>query len=407
MVDILDLLLKEARIDKWALLQEQQFSNMVGQVAAKDRKLIQPEWEHVNRDDTEAIGKLNNEFKKIKEDYIKYAKTFNEEVIKKLNLDFKTEKQTLVWLLEQVARKEILESRIEEDAKAVKENLELYFKNKGELHKNLFNSSYTNLKSWIKPYRPKGEESKHQDFLSKPDVEGKSFKIYKITKVDQCLKIGKGTHWCIQGDEWAKKYLKKGPLWLVTKNDKRYALIQFESKSFMDVDDTHLEPEAMFEILDIWPEAEQRIKKEVEQDKELLEYIKDEDFQELIVKSNPEAIRYIQHASQKIQDIALKKDPEAIRKIKNPSEKSQEYVVNLDGLTIRHIENPSDKIKLLAVQQNGKAIKYIKNPSVKIQMAAVNNKWIALSLIDDPDPSVIDAAIKKDKRAEEFVHEKA
>jgi hypothetical protein len=38
-----------------------------------------------------------------------------------------------------------------------------------------------------------GDDSATPEFLSKPVAQGNGFKIYKVTDVDQCIKISKGT----------------------------------------------------------------------------------------------------------------------------------------------------------------------------------------------------------------------
>src|SRR5271157_4031374 len=122
---IIDLVIKEAHIERWALLQQQQIVNMVNQFVAKNKVVD-------------------------KEPYFKYAIKLNE-IIKKLSVDFKTEKLLLIWLLEQVLNKTI--SKIEEDAQVIEENLSLYFKNRGEIKKNIYNLSYKDIKKAVQPFK--------------------------------------------------------------------------------------------------------------------------------------------------------------------------------------------------------------------------------------------------------------
>jgi hypothetical protein len=338
---IIDLVLKEARVDKLALLQEQQINNMVGQFFAKNKTKFSED---------------KVELAKGKKTFTEYAKKFNE-IIKKLKIDFKNEKLLLIWLLEQVLENHISANKIEEDSKVIEENLELYFKNKGEIKKNIYKSSYSDLKIWIMPFKKGGEEAQYEEFLSKPAAEGNDYKIYKVTSVDQCIKIGKGTSWCIQGDTWAKSYLKKGPLWLVTKNDKRFALIQFESDSFMDINDHRLDNQIIMQILQVWPEAQKIILQTFKHESNLINFL-DEKTQEEVIEANPEVIK--------------------------------------------DIEKPTKNVQLKAVSINGKLIKHIENPSVDVQMAAINSKWVALSFIKNPDKTVVKRAIERDPRAAEF-----
>src|SRR5271157_1432808 len=317
---IIDLVIKEAHIERWALLQQQQIVNMVNQFAAKNKVVD-------------------------KEPYFKYAIKLNE-IIKKLSVDFKTEKLLLIWLLEQVLNKNI--TKIEEDSQVIEENLNLYFKNRGEIKKNIFNLSYKDIKEAVQPFKKGGEEAEHQEFLSKPVAEGAGYKIYKITDKSQCLRIGKGTSWCIQGDEWATKYLKKGSLYLVTKNDKRFALLQFESVQFMDVHDVELKPKVAMEIFEVWPESEKLLEK--------------------AVKRHGRAIKYIKNPSEQVQLEAVKQNGWAIKHIKNPSEQVQLEAVKQYGNAIEYIKNPSEQVQLEAVKENGYAIYYIENPSEQVQL---------------------------------------
>ena len=94
----------------------------------------------------------------------------------------------------------------------------LYYKNKKEIKQNLESISYSSLKQITSKYKDKKDPRKeYKELISKPDFTTGPYKIYKVTTIDQCLKVGKGTSWCIQGKQWAKKYLSKGPLWLVMK----------------------------------------------------------------------------------------------------------------------------------------------------------------------------------------------
>lgn len=354
-MNILDFVIKEAHIERWALLQQQQIDNMVSQVFAKHKEQLV---DKKPKDKYFLNHSYTDYLKKLKERYFVYAREFNNHVVKKLTIDFKNEKLLLAWLLEQVAIKQIKPIMILEDMDVIKDNLKLYFENKGDIKKNIFSSNYEELKTWVQSYRKGGEEAEHQEFLSKPIAEGKEYKIYKITDKSQCIKIGKGTSWCIQEEHWAESYLKKGPLWLVIKNEKRFALLQFESGSFMDVNDSRLRPEIAKEILSVWPESERM----------LLESIKK--YQNLI-----------NYAPDKVQLEAIKEDSDVIQQI----------------------DDPSEKVQLAAVSSNGKLIRYIKKPSVEAQMAAVNNKWVSLHYIENPDPSVVKRAIERDPRAKEFV----
>jgi hypothetical protein len=357
-LQIIDLVLKEARVDKAALLQEQQINNMVNQFIAKHKmEFFQPD------------------LPKIRKKYLKKADELNKLLIKKLTIDFKTEKQLLIWLLEQIKNLNISYSRLTEDAEVIINNLKLYFENKSKINKNFLDYDYSALKIWVKPFKKGGEEAEYQEFLSKPIFEGKGYKIYKVTSVDQCIKIGKGTSWCIQGEEWAQKYLNKGPLYLVTKKDKRFALLSFESEQFMDIDDLELDRDTVREIFDIWPEAEKLLQN--------AKYFK------------PEVVKYLSNPSEELQLKAVGYRSNVIEFIENPTEKVLLKAVLLNGNSITYIHNPSEKIQLEAVKSKSEAIRFIENPSEKVQIEAVSHHRdeMPIKFIKNPSEKVQLAAV--------------
>jgi hypothetical protein len=99
-------------------------------------------------------------------------------------------------------------------------------------------------------------------------------------------------------------------------------------------------------------------------------YFKDEEIQELAVKQNGWAIKYIAKPSINIQKFAVKQDGDAIKYIVKPSIKIQELAVQQSGWAIKYIENPSIKIQELAVKRDGYAIIYINQPSLEIKELA-------------------------------------
>jgi len=431
-MSIIELVLKEARVDKWALLEQQQMDNMVHQLFAKYKKELILK----SPDDFKGKATFSDYVKELKKPYFEYAKKFNDDVIKKIKsglVDFKTEKLLLVWLLEQIINKKIHKDRISEDAKIITETLDLYFENRKEISKNIFDATYDKVKTWIVKWKPKGEEAKHKEFLSQPDVEGGEYKVYKVTEVDQCIKIGKGTSWCIQGESWAKKYLAKGPLWLVTKNDKRYALLQFESNSYMDVNDNRLKPEEMFGIIDVWPKLEEHLKQGIEKDISLMKYLRNVDEKVMLelLGKNPETFEYFNKPSDKVirkaleldgsnikhvskpsreyQEIALKQDGDHIQHIDNPDEDFQEKAINSNPLAIKHLKNPTQKIQNLAIDKDGDAIEHIRNPSEETQLRAVKSNGLSIRHIIEnlkgkmPSDDIQIAAVKQNWKAIKYI----
>jgi hypothetical protein len=70
-------------------------------------------------------------------------------------------------------------------------------------------------------------------------------RVIEITDPDTCVKLSKDSGWCVQKHEFAKQYLEKGPLYLIVKDGKRFALISFATSSFMDVYDNPLSQETI------------------------------------------------------------------------------------------------------------------------------------------------------------------
>jgi hypothetical protein len=320
-MNIIDYILKEAKVNKWSVLQENQIKNMTDQFLAKNK---------IKEDTMDAIKRFTKffVFEKIvsnyddaKQEFYNLAEFFNKEVIKKLNLQPSEEKRLLIWLLEQWQNNDILNHRLKEDIEIIKQNLELYFKNKKEIHKDIYSSDYSKLKEYVHPYMEL-DFIKHQEFLSKPIAQGKEYKIYKVTDIDTCIKIGQNTSWCIQGEEYAKDYLSKGPLYLVTKNDHRFALLSFETEQFMDVNDNRLDISVVKDIFSAWPESEKM----------------------LDVKKNADLIKYIDNPSEAVQLEAIQNDAHSIQFIENPSEVVQLKSVQLDQSAIKYIKNPAKSV---------------------------------------------------------------
>lgn len=303
---------------KYSFLQDQQITNMVNQFAAKN-----------NIED--------------KKHYFIYAEKLNS-VIKNLSVDFKTEKILLIWLLEQIHKKEIINTRLDEDLDIIQENLSLYFKNRRQIDKNIFKYNYSDVKKWVSDFKDKGRDP--HEFLSKPDYQGGPYKIYKITDVDTCIKIGQGTSWCIKGASHARHYLSKGLLYLVTKDDKKFALLSFAEDAFYDIYDKPL-------------------KRDIKKD--IFNYLPDEIFK-IAFKKNKNFIEFIKNPSEKIQLSAVEYNGDLIAYIKNPSKKVELAAFNNNPMTIQFIKNPSEEMQLKAVREHSWLIEYIENPSEKVKL---------------------------------------
>jgi hypothetical protein len=368
-MNIIDYILKEARIDKWSVLQEQQISNMLGQFFAKNKSKVPEE----NLQETKKL-------------YFEYAKEFNE-IIKKTKVDFKNEKLLLLWLLEQVLDKHIEANKIKEDSAVIEQNLNLYFKNKGEIKKDIYKETYTSLKILVLPFKQGGEGANYKEFLSKPVAQGKEYKIYKVTDIDTCVKIGKGTSWCIQGEDYARQYLEDGPLYLVTKNNHRFALLSFESFQFKDVNDVELKTDVVKDILSISSESKKIL--DVKKSPELLQFIEEQTEEMCLeaVKQEGLSLQYVKEQTPKICIAAVKQDGHSLKFVKNQTDTICLSAVKQDGHSIYYVKNKTEEICLEAVKQNGRALRYLEEQKYQTEkncLTAVKQDRTALEFVKDP-----------------------
>lgn len=66
------------------------------------------------------------------------------------------------------------------------------------------------------------------------------WQVIEITDPETCVRLTEGSGWCVREDQYARQYLDSGELYLVVRNGKRFALIHFESDSYMDPQDNPL-----------------------------------------------------------------------------------------------------------------------------------------------------------------------
>jgi hypothetical protein len=370
-MNIIDYILKEARIHKWSVLQDNQIKNMTDQFLAKNK---------VNKNITYVFDKKVSNWDEAKAEYYKKAEFLNNEIIKKLNLQPSEEKSLLVWLLQQIYDDHIHREQLNEDKQIIKDNLELYFKNKKEIHKDIYNSNYSQLKQFIVPYREAGQESKHQEFLSKPIAQGKEYKIYKVTDIDTCVKIGQNTSWCIQGKETAEHYLSKGPLYLVTKNDHRFALLSFESAQFMDVNDNELNVQTVKDIFSIWPESQKLLEEATKENAYIVKYMENpsEELQLDLARRFPQVIGYLKNPSEKVKMQAVSEDIQLVEDYpelyENANEELQLEIVKIDPLFISYLKNPTEKVQMIAVKKDIDSFENIRNPAKSVIEYVEKNK---------------------------------
>jgi hypothetical protein len=347
------------------MLKQYQIDNMVNQFLAQ---------KHIDKNMKEKYFKLSDKFVKI---------------IYKLSLDIHLEKRLLIWLLEQTNNKTIV--RITEDSKVLTENLKLYFKNKHSIHKELSEITYSDLKQLVLQYKKKRKSS-----LNVPITKNDEYEIYEITNVKLCTNVAKGTSWCVQGKQWAKKYLKLGPLYLVQKNNHRFALLSFETAQFMDVNDLVLDEDNVDKIFNLFNNSEDLLLKAIRQDGLIIRFIKiqSEKIKLEAVKNNALAIKYIENPSEELQLLAVTQCGFAIRFLNNASEKVKLAAVNQIGDCIQHIDNPSEQVQLNAVSCDGTVLSFIKNPTKKVMKKAVQVSGHAIKWIKNPDEDIQIEAIK-------------
>jgi len=331
---IIDYIMKEAFVAKWAELYQNQLDNMVNQFAAKNKSKLQQN--------------PNDDFNEIKKPYFEYAKLLNDNVIKKIKVDPKTEKLLIIWLLEQILNGTIEGERLHEDVQLIKDSLEKYFKNRDLIGRNIFTPgiTYHNLLDMVEPYRIVSDD-KYEGLLDKPVAQGNGYKVYKVTTMDQCIPIGDKGGWCINKTDGANRYLKQGYLYFVTKNDKQFGLLHFPSGQFNYIQNRPMDKEDIIKIRDMWPESEKIAEKNIS------------------LKANN--IIWIKNPSETLQMAVVKEDGEIIKYIENPSEAVKLAAVKQNYWVIHAIENPSEAVQLAAVKQNRGAIKYIKNPTKRVK----------------------------------------
>jgi hypothetical protein len=322
------------------------------------------------------------------------------EMFENLKLEVKIEKRLLIWLLHQ---KQSYRFLIREDKDVIRKNLEIYFKNRHIIHKDIYKYAYEDLKDWVQEF--KEQNADFQNFLKDPIAKNKEYKIYEITDVQLCIKIGQGTSWCIQGEEWATKYLDKGPLYLIIRNNHRFALLSFEYGQFMDIKDNSLSEHIMHEIFDVYPRFIKKLDMNFKNEGTLIRFIENptEKQQVVAVKQNMLALHYIKKPSEQAKIIAVKSNGLMIIHLKKTSKKVQLAAVKQNGFAISYIEKPNKEVELAAVKQDGDSIKFIDNPSEEIQIEAVKQKGHSIKHIEHPTEKAKLMAIKQNCFAIEHI----
>ena len=321
------------------------------------------------------------------------------------NLDRSTQsekdKVVVQWLI-----KNIKPSLLSEDKETITEYLNVYFKNKHLINnKQLLSLTYSQLKEVIKPYLS-GEEGDYHSFLKPQDLisSKNGITIYKITDVDTTMKVAADSGWCVQQEGYAKQYLSQGSLYFVLKNNKRYALLHFKSRSFMDVYDEPLKPEVVREIRNNWIGLNEIVNRYEDPITQVIWNPNvSKETQLKAVKENGNTIQYILNPDRELQLVAVKRYGSAIQYISNPDRELQLEAVKQSGYAIQFIENPDRELQLEAVKRYGSAIQFIENPDRELQLEAVKEDGLAIQYISNPDRELQLEAVKKDRKAIRYI----
>lgn len=80
------------------------------------------------------------------------------------------------------------------------------------------------------------------------------WQVIEITDVDTCIRLTKDSGWCVQNEQYARQYLDEDSLYMILRNGKRFALLHFESDSYMDPHDNPLSMKELTMIKENLPE---------------------------------------------------------------------------------------------------------------------------------------------------------
>ena len=194
-------------------------------------------------------------------------------ILKYAEFDPTLNKDYITWILKSTLNP-INKLRLPEDGQRllkVLKNFE-YLKKKKKLKNSDINSfkslqdlereleNYKNLLPIEEPIRRIAGNIEPASDLIKPNkgldllmVEG-IYKVYRITEPSVCLKMQEGTEWCTRNpneNNYARDYIKDGPLIQINKNNKPYILIHEASGQAKGVNDSAIDIRLVKEILPI------------------------------------------------------------------------------------------------------------------------------------------------------------
>lgn len=147
------------------------------------------------------------------------------------------------WILNLLIKQNI---DLPEDAEKLRELLETFHRVKQRLPLefrdiNKF-KSYSQLRTTLLPLLPTLKsvaelELEGNKLITTQLINKAMYQLYEITSPEAASKAAKNSGWCVCNKETAASYLKNGPLYLVMRDDERFALGHAPSSQLMDVDD--------------------------------------------------------------------------------------------------------------------------------------------------------------------------
>lgn len=147
------------------------------------------------------------------------------------------------WILNLLLKKDI---DLPEDSGKLLELLETFHKVKRRLPEEFRNinrfSSYSQLRITLLPMLPTLKsiselEQEGSQLIATLPLGEAIYQIYQLTTPEAASAAAKNSGWCVCNKETAAGYLEDGPLFLITRNDSRFALAHNESHQVMDIND--------------------------------------------------------------------------------------------------------------------------------------------------------------------------
>lgn len=281
-------------------------------------------------------------------------------------------------------------------------------------------------------------EKDYEVFLSKPTSIVGPFKIYEIKDIVTCMEVSVGTSWCIRNEKYATGCLKEGSLWMVMKDDEKYALFDFENSQFVNVNNRKAYVSEVKYIFDNWRYGKELLEKKIYRNGCLIEYVNkpSEELCLVAVRQNGRALEFIEEQTEEMCLVALENDANALMFVKNQTEelckkavdkdlqvlrcvdknilRSWEYGYKLieENVLIEFIYQPSYELCMEAVKRRGTDLRFVDQgyaygysnmQTDEMCLAAVKQNWFALEYVKKQTYKVCLAAVLKNGNAIAFV----